>query len=91
MDYYTKEAPLTPIPWLRISEPTGFIGARQSYWNIIHIYLSAENCSGFSHPDVRAKSYDLDCRQKHAIVCQVLYCISKCNVRVYISESITVA
>ena len=80
VDYYTKEVPSTPIPWLRISEPTGFIGACQFYWNIIHIHLSAENCSGFSHSDARAKSYDLDCRQKHAIVCQVLYCISNYNV-----------
>ena len=26
MDYETHIAPATPIPWLHISEPTGFIG-----------------------------------------------------------------
>ena len=31
VDYSTKQAPLTPIPWLLISEPTGFIGACQLY------------------------------------------------------------
>ena len=43
-------------------------------WSLTTIYkhLTAENCSGFSHGDVRAKSYDLDCRQKHSVVCQVL-------------------
>ena len=32
--------------------------------------LSAENCSGFSHPSLRKTAYDLDCRQKHSTVCQ---------------------
>ena len=51
-------------------------------WSVTAIYkhLTAENCSGFSHGDVRAKSYDLDCRQKQSVVCQVLRYIVNQNV-----------
>ena len=76
VDYSTKQAPFTPIPWQHISEPTGFTGACHLYWGkgvtTIYNYIAAENCSGFSHGDVRAKSYDLDCRGKQSVVCQVL-------------------
>ena len=81
VDYATQLQPSTPIPWLHISEPTGFIG-----WVFNFTFkpsgspipkmrfsslLSAENCSGFSHPSLRKTAYDLDCRQKHSTVCQV--------------------
>ena len=74
MDYVTHLPPAAPIPWLHISEPTGFIGGRlnQQYFNLFSDFVSAaENCSGFTHPSLRKTAYDLDCRQKHSTVCQV--------------------
>ena len=80
VDYSTQLPPSTPIPWLHISEPTGFIGwvfnftFKPSRSPIPKMWfsslLSAENCSGFSHPSLRKTAYDLDCRQKHSTVCQ---------------------
>ena len=35
MDYETHIAPATPIPWLHISEPTGFIG--ELYLNLLKL------------------------------------------------------
>ena len=31
MDYATRLPPAAPIPWLHISEPTGFIGGRLNF------------------------------------------------------------
>ena len=68
VDFHTRKEPPSPIPWLLISEPTGFNG------EIIYLFCytsPAENCSGFPHIKVRGTAFDVDCRQLYPTVCQV--------------------
>jgi hypothetical protein len=68
VDHASGRLPTAPIPWLSISEPTGFTG--RSRLVLMSSSCSAENCSGFPHSKVTTTAFDMDCREKYSVVCQ---------------------